>query len=101
MCSHFVVTKTIQIIGKARLCHLQRDVPQSYARIGAGVQASAVQDVEEINASINNGAVNMKKRQQRRKPQRLYRSIHCEVEFGVWKFIQVDFTPLISAPLGG
>lgn len=35
------------------------------------------------------------------KTQRFYRSIHCEVEFGVWKFIQVDFTPLISPPLGG
>lgn len=46
---------------KVRLCPLQKDVPQSYARMRVRVQDFAAQI---INASINNGAVNMKKRQQ-------------------------------------
>lgn len=43
---------------------MQKDVPQSYAWIRVGVQDCAVQDMEIMNASINNDAVNTKKRQQ-------------------------------------
>lgn len=85
LCSHFVVTKNHPDDPKARPCRSQIDVPQSYARM----RDFAAQDVQIVNASINSGAVNTTKRQR-------YRIIHREMEFGLWKFIQVDFTWLLG-----
>lgn len=58
VCSHFVVTKTHPDNPEVRLCPWQMDVPHSYARMRVRVQDSAAQDVQIIDASINNGAVN-------------------------------------------
>lgn len=97
-CSHFVVTKTIQIIRKKRLRPFaERQSPQSSVQMRAGAQDSAVHGREIINASINKDGVNTNGRQQGRRRSAFIAPSTVKWNLGVWKFIQVDFTWIFTA----